>query len=124
MPDHDDKRQLDAATFSSTSLTEKGLGGGSALTSMMHTGLGIESPFMREICLKRQCIVGTRYQGGSDELVEDLTEGSRITFLREPDNQYDPNAIMALDEQGRKLGYIPKRENELMAALMGAGKYF
>ena len=124
MSDHDDKRQEDRVDGSSASLTEKGLGGGSSLTSMMHTGLGIESPFMREIYLKRQCIVGTRYVGGSDELVEDLKEGSRITFLRESDNQFDSNAIMALDEQGRKLGYIPKRENELMAALMGAGKYF
>ena len=110
-------------TFSGV-LTEPNLGSGTSLASMMHTGLGLESPFMRESFLKRQVIVGTRFLGGSDELVEDLKKGSRITFLREPDNEFDPNAVMALDEQGRKLGYIPRRENELMGALMTAGKYF
>ncbi len=115
--------QVKKDTFSGT-LTEPNLGSGTSLASMMHTGLGLESPFMREIFLKRQVIVGTRFLGGSDELVEDLKKGSRITFLREPDNEHDPNAVMALDEQGRKLGYIPRRENELMGALMAAGKYF
>ena len=116
--------ELDKKNNSSGALTEANLAGGASLTSAMHTGLGLESPFMREICLKRQVIVGTRFQGGSDELVEDLKKGSKITFLREPDNRFDPNAIMALDDQGRKLGYIPRRENELMGALMAAGKYF
>lgn len=97
---------------------------GSALTALMHKGMGLESPFMKDIYLRKQAIVGTRFLGGSDELVEDLEVGSRINFLREQDNAFDPNAIMALDEQGRKLGYIPRRENELIRALMAAGKYF
>ena len=97
---------------------------GAALTNVLHTDIGFSSPFMREIYLRKQPIVGTRFQGGSDELVEDLEVGSRISFLREPDNAFDPDAVMALDEQGRKLGYIPRRENELIGALMEAGKYF
>ncbi len=97
---------------------------GTALTGVLHTDLGVTSPFMKEIYLRKQAIVGTRFLGGSDELVEDLEIGSRITFLREPDNKFDPCAIMALDQQGRKLGYIPRRENELIGALMEAGKYF
>ncbi len=97
---------------------------GTGLTEAMHTGQGLASPFMKEIYLTRQAIVGTRYVGGSDELVEDLEPGSRITLIREPDNRFDPKAVMALDEQGRKLGYIPRQDNTLISALMDAGKYF
>ena len=83
-----------------------------SLTELMHAGLGIPSPFMKEIFLIRQAIVGTRYLGGSDELVEDLHPGSRIFFVAEPDNKYDQNAVMALDGKGRKLGYIPGMKME------------
>lgn len=94
-----------------------------SLTAAMHSGLGIDSPFTREIFLTKQAIVGMRFQGGSDDLMEDLEPGSRITFIREPENRYDPHAIMALDEQGRKLGYIPRLNNPILSALMDAGKY-
>ncbi|MBQ4177336.1 MAG: hypothetical protein II640_07730 [Lachnospiraceae bacterium] len=92
------------------------------LTAAMHSGFGIESPFTREIFLGKQPIVGMRYQGGSDELVQDLEPGSRVTFLREPENRFDPDAVMALDEHGRKLGYIPRHENRIPGALLDAGK--
>ena len=96
---------------------------GSSLTAAMHSGLGIASPFTREIFLKERLpIVGMRYQGGSLDLVKDIQMGSRITFMREPENQYDKKAIMALDGQDRKLGYIPRSENEILSALMDAGK--
>ena len=93
------------------------------LTELLHSGSGIESPFMRDIFLLRQAIVGTRFLGGSDELVEDLVPGSRVTLIREPDNRFDPNAVMALDGQGRKLGYIPRHENGIIGALLDAGKF-
>lgn len=94
-----------------------------SLTAAMHSGLGIDSPFTREIFLTKQAIVGMRFQGGSDDLMEDLKPGNRVTFIREPENRYDANAIMALDEQGRKLGYIPRLNNPILSALMDAGKY-
>ena len=96
----------------------------SGLSKMLHSGLGVMPSFMKDIFLKKQGIVGARYQGGSDELMEDLDPGTRVTFLREPDNQHDPKAIMALDAEGRKIGYIPRSENGLMSALMDAGKRF
>ena len=94
-----------------------------SLTDLMHAGMGIPSPFMKDIYLLRQTIVGTRFQGGSDELVEDLKPGSRVLFLAEPDNRFDEHAVMALDSQGRKLGYIPMHENGIIGALLKAGKY-
>ena len=97
---------------------------GSSLTAAMHTGFGIGTPFTREIRLKSmQAIVGMRFQGGALDLIRDLKPGSRITFIHELENQYDRNAVMALDEQGRKLGYIPRMENAILSALMDAGKY-
>ena len=95
---------------------------GLSLTELMHARLDIPSPFMKEIFLLRQVIVGTRYVGGSDELIKDLHPGSRISFLAEPDNEFDKHAVMALDEQGRKLGYIPEHENKIIGALLKAGK--
>ena len=95
---------------------------GLSLTELMHARLDIPSPFMKEIFLIRQAIVGTRYLGGSDGLIEDLQPGSRITFVTEPDNRFDPDAVMALDSQGRKLGYIPRHENGIIGALLKAGK--
>ena len=95
---------------------------GTAVSVAMHTGTGLTSPFMKEIYLTRQTIVGLRFQGGAADLVKDLSPGERITFLREPDNKYDSKAIMALDEDGRRLGYIPRHENHILSALMDAGK--
>lgn len=95
---------------------------GLSLTELMHARLDVPSPFMKEIFLLRQAIVGTRYLGGSDELVDDLKPGSRITFVAEPDNKYDSHAVMALDSKGRKLGYIPRHENGIIGALLKAGK--
>ena len=96
---------------------------GTSLAELLHAGMGVPSPFMKEIFLVRQSIVGTRYVGGSDELMEELVPGSRITFVAEPDNAYDRHAIMALDEKGRKLGYIPRHENRIIGSLLKAGKY-
>ena len=93
-----------------------------SLTELMHASLDIPSPFMRSIFLVRQVIVGTRYVGGCDEIVKDLKPGSRISFIAEPDNRFDKNAVMALDEKGRKLGYIPRHENSIIGALLRAGK--
>ena len=95
---------------------------GLSLTELMHARLDIPSPFMKDIYLLRQAIVGTRYLGGSDELVEDLKPGSRISFVAEPDNKFDEHAVMALDCQGRKLGYIPEKDNLVFSRLMDAGK--
>ena len=119
----DNARQIHpvSATESGSALTDPEKSGLS-LVELMHARMDIPSPFMKEVFLLRQAIVGTRYLGGSDELVEDLKPGSRITFVAEPDNKFDKNAVMALDGQGRKLGYIPRHENGIIGALLKAGK--
>ena len=94
---------------------------GGSLTALLHSGDALP-PMMRDIFLVKQSIVGTRFLGGSEDLVEDLAPGSKVTLLREPDNRFDDRAVMALDGEGRKLGYIPRRENGVISALMDAGK--
>ena len=80
--------------------------GSANLAEILHTGNGIESPFMRDIFLVRQVIVGTRFQGGSDELVEDLKPGCRVSFVREPENRFDSNAILLFTEEGKTIKFL------------------
>lgn len=94
------------------------------LSALLHGSAEQVSPFSKEIYIGRQSIVGMRFQGGAETLAGDLRPGDRITFLREPDNEYDKQAIMAMDSHGRKLGYIPQRENLVMSSLMDHGKVF
>lgn len=96
------------------------------LSALLHssTGMDVRSVFTKDIFLVHQAIVGMRFQGGADELMDDLKPGSRVTFLREPDNEYDRKAVMALDEDGRQIGYIPRHQNAVISALMDAGKLF
>ena len=96
------------------------------ITALLH-GSGsfdVQVAFSKDIYLVHQMIVGMRYQGGADELLHDLKPGSRVTFLREPDNEYDHRAVMAVDGRGRKIGYIPRNQNAIISALLDAGKSF
>ena len=96
----------------------------SDLATLLQGSDEMPSPFSQEIYISRQSIVGMRFQGGADTLVNDLKPGDRIMLLREPENEYDEQAVMAVDGKGRKLGYIPRRENLVMSALMDHGKVF
>ena len=55
-------------------------------------------------------------------LLEGMEEGDKLEFVREPDNPYDPMAIRVLDGKGRKIGYVPRRVNLVIANLMDYGK--
>lgn len=51
-----------------------------------------------------------------------LDDGDTLFLKREPDNQYDSNAILVTTEDGYVLGYIPKVENPPLAQFMDAGE--
>lgn len=97
-----------------------------ALTDFLHGsgGIDIRDAFTKDIYLTRQVIVGMRFQGGADGLLRDLKPGDCVTFLREPDNRFDQKAVAAVDAHGQKLGYIPRNQNEVVSALLDAGKSF
>ena len=45
-----------------------------------------------------------------------------MSYLFEPDNPYDNQAIVVKTVDGVKIGYIPKQDNVIFARLMDAGK--
>ncbi len=82
---------------------------------------GLSLPFSREIFLVECRVAGTSHLDLA-ELESDLLPGAWIGCQREPQNPHDALAIRLHDGQGRKLGYVPRERNEVLARLLDAGK--
>lgn len=54
-------------------------------------------------------------------VLPDLRRGDELTLVREPDNAFDRNAVR-VEWQGRKLGYVPRRENAALAWALDRGE--
>ena len=65
-------------------------------------------------------LAGFRYHAAA-EVWEDLHVGDRLELAREADNRFDPNAI-SVSWHGRKLGYVPRRQNAALAWGMDRGE--
>ena len=78
-------------------------------------------PMIREIRLFDSFIAGTTHLADKSPL-ETATLGDELTMQRE-DNPHDRHAIMILNSEKKKLGYVPKKDNLVFARLMDAGKY-
>lgn len=84
-------------------------------------GIGeVIKPLVREIHLFDTCIVGTSYLKDKEPLKR-IQVGDKLTLKRE-DNPYDDKAIVVLDSQNGKLGYVPEKDNVVFSRLMDAGK--
>jgi len=71
--------------------------------------------------LIQQChLAGFQHHDG-EELWSYLTVGDSLELHREPGNRHDANAIR-VDWLGRKLGYLPRAENQAAARLIDQGK--
>ena len=94
-----------------------------AVALISDTSLGdLIKPLSTEILLFDSYVAGTSHI--KDESVfDDIREGDKLILQREPENRFDENAILVLDAQKRKLGYIPEKDNIVFARLMDAGKY-
>lgn len=87
------------------------------------TGKGdLPTPFEREIELFDTTVAGTSHIENIEECTKELTQEDILTFTREPNNPYDPHAIMIRTEKGEKIGYVPKKDNVVFSRLMDAGK--
>jgi len=64
-------------------------------------------------------LAGFRYHAAA-ELWPELRVGDALGLEREPGNAHDPNAI-AVTWRGRKLGYVPKRDNATLAWALDRG---
>lgn len=83
---------------------------------------GVPLPFVKEIFLLECQVAGTSHIDGIDEKTAGLNLGSLLGFLREPANPHDPLAILILNQQNTKIGYVPRQRNEVIARLMDGGK--
>jgi len=82
----------------------------------------IGKPFSRQIYLISASIAGSYYVDNIDEIIEELKEGTKLQFFREPENKHDELAIVVKNQNNEKLGYVPRQKNPILARLMDAGK--
>ena len=80
----------------------------------------ILKPLVKEIHLFDTVIAGTSYIKDSS-LFEALEQNEKLILQRE-DNKFDSKAILILNSQKQKLGYVPERDNQIFSRLMDAGK--
>ncbi len=84
-------------------------------------GLGeVIKPLSKEIHLFDTYIAGTSHLKDKTVL-DDIKEGDRL-FLQREDNKYDAKAILVLNENRQKMGYVPEKDNVVFSRLMDAGK--
>lgn len=98
---------------------------GGGLVSLLHGKGGvltIPKPFEKDIFLFDSHVAGTSFIEGIEELEPHLNIDDRLDFFREPDNKYDPKAIVIKNTDGVKIGYVPREDNVIFSRLMDAGK--
>ncbi len=77
-------------------------------------------PLKNEIHLFDTFIAGTTHLEDATPL-DEIKSGDELSLKREQ-NRFDDNAILIMDAKGRKLGYVPEKDNIIFARLMDAGK--
>ena len=77
-------------------------------------------PMIREIHLFDSFVAGTTHLEDKSVL-ENVKVGDMLSMQRE-DNKFDSNAILILNADKKKLGYVPEKDNVVFARLMDAGK--
>lgn len=75
----------------------------------------------RRAFLIRTHVSGCEHVEGFQTRIDGMKMGDRVRLIRERDNRYDPRAIMICREDGRKLGYVPRRYNLIPSNLMDSG---
>lgn len=86
-----------------------------------NTDLGdLIKPLVREIHLFDTHVAGTTHLEDASVL-DDIKIGDKLDLRRE-DNKFDDKAILVLNAAGKKIGYIPERDNLIFSRLMDAGK--
>lgn len=84
----------------------------SALGLALLIGPVMAQPAVR-LVVQSSPLAGFRYHAAA-EVWDELRVGDPLVMQREPDNPHDPNAV-SLSWHGRKLGYVPRRENATLA---------
>ncbi|MCR5538722.1 MAG: HIRAN domain-containing protein, partial [Lachnospiraceae bacterium] len=83
-------------------------------------GLGeLLQPLIREVHLFDSYVAGTTHLQ-DPSVLDAVAVGDKLTLRRE-DNKFDEHAILLLAADGRRVGYIPEKDNIIFARLMDAG---
>ena len=91
------------------------------LTTITQTDLSdIIKPLVTEIHLFDTYVAGTSYLDDPG-ILDAIQIGDKLTLVRE-DNKFDDKAIVIRTKDGKKLGYIPEKDNMVFSRLMDAGK--
>ena len=72
------------------------------------------------IVLQDSPLAGFQYYAGK-ALWPQMQVGDALTLIREPDNSHDSRAVR-VEWKGRKIGYVPRRENADVARFMDGGQ--
>jgi hypothetical protein len=86
---------------------------------MLATGVA-HAEVTAHILLQDSPLAGFQYHAGKSVWPE-IKVGDALTLTREPDNPHDARAVR-VDWRGRKLGYVPRRENADVARLLDNGQ--
>lgn len=96
-------------------------GGKSDVAVVARHGIGeIIKPMIRDIFLLDTWIAGTA--GLNDPSALRALKPEEELVLRREKNELDDLAILVLTGSGKKLGYVPEKDNGIPARLMDAGK--
>lgn len=86
-----------------------------------NTDLGeLIKPLIKEIHLFDTFIAGTTHL--DDKTVIDEVKIDDKLDLKREDNKFDEKAILVLNKNSQKLGYIPEKDNIIFSRLLDAGK--
>jgi hypothetical protein len=94
-----------------------------ALLVAIHKGGTSNLQLFAKDILVLQCVVAGTSFTKINNFKTKLQLQDDITLIRESKNKYDDNAIQ-LHWKTKKIGYIPRSQNEVIAKLMDAGKQF
>lgn len=94
---------------------------GSLVSTIDKHGVGeMLKPLIQEIHLFDSYVAGTTHLDDKSVL-DEIKVNDRLNLMRE-DNKYDEHAILIITESGKKLGYVPEKDNVIFSRLMDAGK--
>ena len=94
------------------------------LMSILHDANGQDIiPFNREIFVINVFVAGTKYCHQIDQILDQISDTTQLTMLRQPDNEVDQYAIGIYYNQTR-IGWVPMKDNLVIARLMDSGILF
>lgn len=86
----------------------------------LHNG-GKIKPLLEDIHLITLEVAGLEFSENIEEIFSKLKKGDHLELFRENKNPHDELAIL-VKYDGEKIGYVPRKHNQILANLMDGGK--